>query len=661
MSSILPIGIEELLSGAVESIRLELKATWDSNRTGPQVIETIAAFANDIQNLNGGYIVIGVAENDGVAVRPVKGMSATDIDAAQRWLRGNCRRIQPEYTPLFSPECIDGHSVLAIWAPASDARPHQAPSARGGKERHYFIREGSETIEARGESMRRLIEQTARIPYDDRVNLDAKVEDLRDILVREFLRDVRSDLINERDTGRIYELMRLTRPVNSHRAPRNIGLLLFSEDPRRWFPGACIELAQFRDEAGGDVIDERVFVGPIHQQIKQCFSYLQSLTTKHIEKVPDHSVTRGWVSYPSLALREAVVNAVYHRSYDAILEPTKVYLYPDRIEVISYPGPVDGLELRHFEEGGRVPKVPARNRRIGELLKELRLAEARGTGVAKMRRTMRQNGSPSPIFDFDASRTYFSVTLPAHPEYVALEALREYAYRVTIGDPDGALRGLRAAHAAMPNSGVIGAKLVEVLGARGALNDARQVAAGLGVGEPGKSKIDLALARVLLDAGLKEEAKEILDSLRLLDGSSLFDAAIMEKRLGRYKKAHRYFERAGEHVLRDARALHEFAQVKMRLARLPAGKPWTNAQRQTRRRLLHEAESLLVRVVQMDAPPTRRAWAWFDLGTVLNMLRAPVSERIEAFERAVELLPSEDRFKRALENVREEENRGRLS
>lgn len=84
MKSHLPIGIEEILGGAVETARLEFKATWDPAVTGHQVIKTLCAFANDLQNLNGGYVVLGVAEQGGVAVRPSVGMDSAVIDAAQR-------------------------------------------------------------------------------------------------------------------------------------------------------------------------------------------------------------------------------------------------------------------------------------------------------------------------------------------------------------------------------------------------------------------------------------------------------------------------------------------------------------------------------------------------------------------------------------------------
>ena len=57
-----------------------------------------------------------------------------------------------------------------------------------------------------------------------------------------------------------------------------------------------------------------------------------------------------------------------------------------------------------------------RNRRIGEFLKELDLTEGRSTGIPKILRAMKENGSPSPEFEFDEDHTYFLVRLPAHPE-----------------------------------------------------------------------------------------------------------------------------------------------------------------------------------------------------------------------------------------------------
>ena len=62
---------------------------------------------------------------------------------------------------------------------------------------------------------------------------------------------------------------------------------------------------------------------------------------------------------------------------------------------------------------GRAISHRYRNRRIGEFLKELNLAEGRSTGVPKILRAMRQNGSHVPAFESDEDRTWFLVRLPA--------------------------------------------------------------------------------------------------------------------------------------------------------------------------------------------------------------------------------------------------------
>ena len=57
-----PTNIRTLLSGnVVEWARIEFKETWDADAS----LKTICAFANDIDNWGGGYIVIGVRRKMG--------------------------------------------------------------------------------------------------------------------------------------------------------------------------------------------------------------------------------------------------------------------------------------------------------------------------------------------------------------------------------------------------------------------------------------------------------------------------------------------------------------------------------------------------------------------------------------------------------------------
>lgn len=70
----LPINIEDLLNKRkVESNRIEFKAGWNPDK----ICHTICAFATDWENVGGGYILVGVEEENGIAKRPVRGPART--------------------------------------------------------------------------------------------------------------------------------------------------------------------------------------------------------------------------------------------------------------------------------------------------------------------------------------------------------------------------------------------------------------------------------------------------------------------------------------------------------------------------------------------------------------------------------------------------------
>jgi len=158
--------------------------------------------------------------------------------------------------------------------------------------------------------------------------------------------------------------------------------------------------------------------------VESALTYIKGLGGRLIRKVPDQAEAEHSAAYPFVAVEEALVNGVYHRAYDGDPEPVKVYIHPDRMEITSYPGPAAGLEREHFLPDATTPAVPRRNRRIGEFLKELRLAQPRSTGIRKIHTAMRRNGSPEARFDFDDQRTYFRVLLPIHPEHRGASANR---------------------------------------------------------------------------------------------------------------------------------------------------------------------------------------------------------------------------------------------
>jgi len=400
-------------------VRIEFKKNWDIPVL-IQVLHTISAFANDFLNLNGGYIIIGIEERNGLPVLPPEGIEKHNIDEIQKQIRGQCRRLDPEYQPLISPEIYEGKQILIIWVPGGDVRPYQAPKKIDGKERAYYVRLGSQTVEAKGNILTELMQMTARIPFDDRRNTSASIDIIAPTLVRHFLANIKSRLV-ERGTNisdkDLYRSLRLCERINDHEVLKNIALLFFLHEPEQFFPYSRIEIVQFIDDAGGDLIGEQYFNGPLDFQIKQALNHLKTFCFTKIRKIKNQAEHEKIVTYPFDAIEEALINAIYHKSYE-VNEPVKVYIYPGRMEIISYPGPVPGIMGKHFRPPFSIPPVQNRNRRIGEFLKDLKMAEGRGTGIPKILRSMSQNASPKPVFDFDDGRTYFRVILYKHLDWI---------------------------------------------------------------------------------------------------------------------------------------------------------------------------------------------------------------------------------------------------
>ena len=163
------------------------------------------------------------------------------------------------------------------------------------------------------------------------------------------------------------------------------------------------------------------------------------------------------------------------------------------------------------------------------------------------------------------------------------------------------------------------------------------------------SHVANTLIDVLLQAGEENKAHRLLRRNRPAPfGQDAIDAAILARRVSDSHAAHRYFERAGDAVYADRRALLEFAQTKLWLA----SEAHRHHQEDTNRRFLTEARTLLERVIQLDASPARHAWAWRELARALHWLRAPIREVEDAYRRAIELLPDEPRFAEELEQLR---------
>lgn len=408
----LPTSIETLLGGqVVEWARIEFKETWDPQAS----LKTICAFANDIDNWGGGYLVLGVREAGGR--REPIGVPSERVDPWLKDMLNKCKLIQPPYMPITEVCSHEGKTFIVIWAPGGSQRPYSSPKSMGSRsERTHWIRKMASTVAPSHAEELDLYTLANNVPFDDRVNHEADVFDLSLPLMKTYLKEVGSSLYGLADTMDFTELCRSMNVVDGpaeYTKPKNVGLLFFSPDPERFFPSSAhIDVVELPDGEGGDRIFEHSFTGPLDAQLRDALRYLRNNVIEEVVvKLPDRAESRRYFNYPYAAIEEALANAVYHKGYDT-REPIEVRVLPDRIEILSHPGADRSISIANLRRFRAVSRR-YRNRRVGEFLKELHLTEGRNTGIHKMLRSLSENGSPQPLLETDEERLYFLTTIYA--------------------------------------------------------------------------------------------------------------------------------------------------------------------------------------------------------------------------------------------------------
>ena len=420
----MPINIKNLINFRVmESNRVEFISGWNPT----PIIHSICAFANDIDNVGGGYIVVGVEENDGTPVLPVKGIPQERVDGILKELIGLCHMIEPLYYPVVEPVFFRASTSSLYGFPAVTAdRTKQLKT-------YILTNPLSCTIVASPEEEKELFYISTDIPFDDRPNLAADVSDLDLGLMRAHLKEIGSSLYEHSlsmDALDIAKNMQLVAGPPEAVKPLNVGLLMFSERPEKYFRYARIEVVDIPDPTGTNMT-EKVFTGPIQRQLSDALAFIKNYALKEVViKSADRAEATRISNYPYAAIEEILANAVYHRSYQE-KEPITVRITSESIEITSFPGFDRSISDKDIAEL-RIRARVYRNRRIGDFLKELKLIESRNTGFPNAIKALKANGSGMPRFEMDDERSFLSVTIPIHPYFLKASSDKDTEYREKI-------------------------------------------------------------------------------------------------------------------------------------------------------------------------------------------------------------------------------------
>lgn len=195
-------------------------------------------------------------------------------------------------------------------------------------------------------------------------------------------------------------------PQRGTYAPTAATWLLFAQQPADRY-AQCEILADAYDDTriSGRPKGQATINAPLPLALEQALKFIDDHTF-HPRRVVGLNNLR-LDEYPVAALREALVNAVAHRSYEDRSRKVMVRVFSDRIEIASPGYPPRPLTLAKLRKGGYRPC--SRNPLIAQTLATLGVMEQRGSGFARMHDAMLNHGLAAP--EIAQQDGFFVVTL----------------------------------------------------------------------------------------------------------------------------------------------------------------------------------------------------------------------------------------------------------
>jgi predicted HTH transcriptional regulator len=371
-------------------------------------LKTIVAFANT----SGGVILLGVEDR----TRKVRGV-ADVLGEEERLANLIADSISPKLVPSMEVMPWRKTQVLAVEIYPSSNRPHHL--IRLGPEAGTFVRVGSTNRRADTSLIEEMRRYNQFSSFDEQPMPDLNSEAIDFRVASEYFKPVR------KLTPHGLQSLKLTASYQGRIVPTIGGLLLFGTARLRHFPDAWIQAGRFAGRDRRRILDSIEVRSYLPAAAEEAITFLRKHLTREAVIGP---VKRSdlW-TFPVVAVREAIMNAIVHADYAQHGAPIRVALFDDRLEVEN-PGLLPfGLTIEDIQKG--ISKL--RNRVIGRVFQELGLIEHWGSGIQRMTAACHERGLDAPRFE--EIGTHFRVTLSAIRRRVPAKDKRDKAILDALG------------------------------------------------------------------------------------------------------------------------------------------------------------------------------------------------------------------------------------
>jgi ATP-dependent DNA helicase RecG len=341
-----------------------------------------------------------------------------DPDRLQQELACRCRTdFNIPVRPEIQTELLEGKPVIMVTVPEAERHIKPVFIRSKGISQGAFRRIGSTDQRCTEEDLAFIHQLRDRRSFDQRVIADASIEDFDPYAIEEYRRLRARIQPNAAELDYIdRELLESICAVSVDEGllqPTLAGLLLFGkrDSLRRCLPLCRVDYIIVPGKDWVSEPEKRFQSIELREPLLTLIPKIVALVLGDLPR--SFSWAAGGVqsmeqtTIPELVLREALVNAVMHRTY-RLAQPVQVIRYSNRLEIRN-----PGFSLKPVERLGE-PGSLVRNEKLAAVLHELDFAETKGSGIRAMREAMQKANLSVPIFNSNREDDQFEVTLFAH-------------------------------------------------------------------------------------------------------------------------------------------------------------------------------------------------------------------------------------------------------
>jgi len=398
-----------------ETERIEAKK---GSEVGRSVLETICAFANE-PNLGGGWLLLGVAPDEHALLPGYVVVGVEDPDKLASNLASQAASVFNFPLRLdIQTETLDGKPVLVVFVPEVEASNKPVFFKAQGLPGGAFRRIGSTDQHCTEDDLIALYQGRQQESFDAGLAPDTSLDDLDPDAIADYRQTRRetnpdAEELHWSDEELLQALGAVRRNSNGEWQPTVAGMVLFGKTfaLRRCYPMLRVDYIRV---PGRDWIpdpENRFETLDLRDSLFRLIRRVQAAILDDLPKA--FGLDEGELQrtdsplVPQRVIREAVVNALMHRSY-RIHAPVQIIRYSNRLEIRN-----PGFSLKSPEHLGE-PGSILRNPRIAAALYDARFAETKGSGVRVMREICEQAGLAPPLFESNRGQDQFALRLFFH-------------------------------------------------------------------------------------------------------------------------------------------------------------------------------------------------------------------------------------------------------